>query len=128
MNNTNKETQLLYIQVYASILFIITILVSTILTYNNILKQKNEQKLFKQKTENQINFINRLIITILAIVFTYINYNFYQINRQKNNETIQKDEFIASVLTLAAGIILFYTTIESIKNNTNSPNIENPLI
>ena len=39
MKNTNKEVQLLYIQLYGSIIFIIAIFISIILTYNNILKQ-----------------------------------------------------------------------------------------
>lgn len=128
MNTRNKEKELLYLQSYASIVFIITIFVSLILTINNIKKQNNTKKFFNQKTENQINYINRIIITILAITFTYINYSFYEISKQKNNVTIQKDEYIASILTLVAGFILLYTTTQSIKNNVNSPNIDSPLI
>lgn len=128
MNTRNKEKELLYLQSYASIAFIITIFVSLILTINNIKKQNNTKNFFSQKTENQINYINRIIITILAITFTYINYSFYEISKQKNNVTIQKDEYIASILTLVAGFILLYTTTQSIKNNVNSPNIDSPLI
>ena len=128
MNTRNKEKELLYLQSYASIAFIITIFVSLILTINNIKKQNNTKRFFSQKTENQINYINRIIITILAITFTYINYSFYEISKQKNNVTIQKDEYIASILTLVAGFILLYTTTQSIKNNLNSPNIDSPLI
>ena len=128
MNTSNKEKELLYLQSYASIVFIITIFVSLILTINNIKKQNNTKRFFSTKTENQINYINRIIITILAITFTYINYSFYEISKQKNNVTIQKDEYIASILTLVAGFILLYTTTQSIKNNVNSPNIDSPLI
>ena len=128
MNTRNKEKELLYLQSYASIAFIITIFVSLILTINNIKKQNNTKRFFSQKTENQINYINRIIITILAITFTYINYSFYEISKQKNNVTIQKDEYIASILTLVAGFILLYTTTQSIKNKLNSPNIDRPLI
>lgn len=128
MNTSNKEKELLYLQSYASIIFIITIFVSLILTINNIKKQNNTKRFLSTKTENQINYINRIIITILAITFTYINYSFYEISKQKNNVTIQKDEYIASILTLVAGFILLYTTTQSIKNNLNSPNIDSPLI
>lgn len=128
MNTSNKEKELLYLQSYASIVFIITIFVSLILTINNIKKQNNTKRFLSTKTENQINYINRIIITILAITFTYINYSFYEISKQKNNVTIQKDEYIASILTLVAGFILLYTTTQSIKNNVNSPNIDSPLI
>lgn len=122
MNSNKKETQLLYIQMYGSILFIITIIVSTILTYNNIKKNTNEKKIFSEYTENEINLTNRIVITILVIIFTYINYCFYQINKQKNKSNLSKQELIASILTLISGFILLNTTIKSIENNINNIN------
>lgn len=127
MNNNKKETQLLYIQMYGSILFIITIIVSTILTYNNIKKNKNEKRIFSEYTENEINLTNRIVITILVIIFTYINYCFYQINKQKNKSNLSKQELIASILTLISGFILLNTTIKSIENNTNNINTNTPI-
>ena len=127
MNNNKKETQLLYIQMYGSILFIITIIVSTILTYNNIKKNNNEKRIFSEYTENEINLTNRIVITILVIIFTYINYCFYQINKQKNKSNLSKQELIASILTLISGFILLNTTIKSIKNNINNINTNTPI-
>ena len=127
MNNNKKETQLLYIQMYGSILFIITIIVSTILTYNNIKKNNNEKRIFSEYTENEINLTNRIVITILVIIFTYINYYFYQINKQKNKSNLSKQELIASILTLISGFILLNTTIKSIENNTNNINTNTPI-
>ncbi len=128
MNETNKETQLLYEQIYASLLFIITIIVSVILTYNNILKKNGKKPLFNIKSENDLTIINRIIVTVLVIVFTYINYVFYEINKKKNQGTLSLYEFIASILTLIAGFILFYTTFEGIKRNDEPGNIDTPLI
>lgn len=128
MNTNNKQNKLLQLQIYASIFFIITIFVSIILTYNNLQKQRNQKPIFTNLTENQINFLNRIVITILAIIFTYINYSFYQISKQKNNETIQKDEFIASIFTLIAGFILLSTTIQTVKNNIQNTDTETPII
>ena len=127
MNNNKKETQLLYIQMYGSILFIITIIVSTILTYNNIKKNNNEKKIFSEYTENEINLTNRIVITILVIIFTYINYCFYQINKQKNKRNLSKQELIASILTLISGLILLNTTIKSIEDNINNINTNTPI-
>lgn len=127
MNNNKKETQLLYIQMYGSILFIITIIVSTILTYNNIKKNNNEKKIFSEYTENEINLTNRIVITILVIIFTYINYCFYQINKQKNKSNLSKQELIASILTLISGLILLNTTIKSIEDNINNINTNTPI-
>lgn len=128
MNNNQKETQLLYIQIYASIIFIITILLSIILTYNNI-KKKKGCAFFSKFLENNLTIINRIIITFLVIVFTYINYEFYLISKQKNNrDNLQRDEFIASIMTLIAGFILLYTTIKSVYNDETFGDIDTPLI
>ena len=128
MNNNQKETQLLYIQIYASIIFIITILLSIILTYNNI-KKMNSCPFFSKFLENNLTIINRIIITFLVIVFTYINYQFYLISKQKNNRNnIEKNEFIASIITLIADFILLYTTIKSVYNDETFGDIDTPLI
>lgn len=128
MNNNQKETQLLYIQIYASIIFIITILLSIILTYNNI-KKKNGCPFFSKFLENNLTIINRIIITFLVIVFTYINYQFYLISKQKNNrDNLQRDEFIASIITLIADFILLYTTIKSIYKDETFGDIDTPII
>lgn len=128
MNINDKETQLLYTQMYASILFIITNTISIILTYNNIKKHENKKRLFTSDTEHEITIINRVIITILVIIFTYINYKFYEISKFKNNSNLQKKEFFASILALIAGFILLYTTIKSVNNDTNDINPNTPIL
>lgn len=128
MNINDKETQLLYTQMYASILFIITNIISIILTYNNIKKHENKKRLFTSDTEHEITIINRVIITILVIIFTYINYKFYEISKLKNNSNLQRKEFFASILALIAGFILLYTTIKSVNNDTNDINPNTPIL
>lgn len=128
MNINDKETQLLYTQMYASILFIITNTISIILTYNNIKKHENKKRLFTSDTEHEITIINRVIITILVIIFTYINYKFYEISKFKNNSNLQRKEFFASILALIAGFILLYTTIKSVNNDTNDINPNTPIL
>ena len=128
MNINDKETQLLYTQMYASRLFIITNTISIILTYNNIKKHENKKRLFTSDTEHKITIINRVIITILVIIFTYINYKFYEISKFKNNSNLQRKEFFASILALIAGFILLYTTIKSVNNDTNDINPNTPIL
>lgn len=128
MNINDKETQLLYTQMYASILFIITNTISIILTYNNIKKHENKKRLFTSDTEHKITITNRVIITILVIIFTYINYKFYEISKLKNNSNLQRKEFFASILALIAGFILLYTTIKSVNNDTNDINPNTPIL
>ena len=128
MNTNQKETQLLYLQVYASIILIISTIISTILTNNNIKKHENKQTIFSPKPESKVTITNRVILTILVIIFTYINYKFYEINKDTKKSNIQKNEFIASILTLIAGFILLYTTIKSEKENNQNTNPNTPIL
>ena len=126
MNINSEEKELLYLQIVGSITFIITISISIILTYNNILGINNKRKLFDQKKENSITIINRFTITIVAILFTYISYKFYKINKRTNTTEISKKELTASIFALISAFILLNTTIENIKrkrdnNDTNIP-------
>lgn len=128
MESNYKETQLLTLQIYASFFFIIAVIISIILTYNNILKRTQNKSLFSNQNENTITLLNRIALTIIAIIFTYINYGFFKISKEKNKGTLQKEELIASILTLIAAFILLYTTVESIINNTENTNSDTPLI
>lgn len=128
MNNSNKEVQLLYIQLYGSVIFIITIIVSIILTYNSILTKTKNIHIFNHKIVNNINLINRITLTILTIVFTYINYEFYKINKQKNKGNTPNEELLASIITLIAAFLLLDATIKNTKTNNQTSNDETPLI
>lgn len=127
MNNTNEEKDLLYLQIFGSLIFIITITVSIILTYNNIERIDKKRPLFNQKQENNISLTNRLVITTIAIVFTYISYKFYEINKEKNDE-ISKKELTASIFALISSLILLKTTIENIKRKSGDNDISIPII
>ena len=54
MTTNNEEKELLYLQIFGSIIFIITISVSIILTINNIENMNQKKPILNQKQENQI--------------------------------------------------------------------------
>lgn len=119
--NNNKEKDLLNIQVIGSFIFIITILISIILTINNIKIINHQKPIFNLKNEKYITLINRFTILIIAISFTYINYISYQKNENKEDKNVLKKELIASVFNLISTVILLNTTIGSIKKNSIDP-------
>lgn len=127
MKKNSEEKDLLYLQIFGSIIFIITIIVSIILTYNNIEIMDKKKPLFNQKQENNISLTNRLIITTIATIFTYISYKFYEINKEKNDK-ISKKELIASIFALISSLILLKTTIENIKRKSGDNDINIPII
>ncbi len=127
MKKKSEEKDLLYLQIFGSLIFIITIIVSIILTYNNIERTDKKKPLFNQKQENNISLTNRLIITTIATIFTYISYKFYEINKEKNDK-ISKKELIASIFALISSLILLKTTIENIKRKSGDNDINIPII
>lgn len=127
MDDKTEQKELLYLQISGSIVFIITIIVSIILTINNIERIDKKKTIFDQKQENNISLTNRLIITTIAIVFTYISYKFYEINKE-NNDEISKKELTASIFALISALILLKTTIENIKRKSGDNDINIPII
>ena len=128
MSTNSEEKELLYLQIFGSIVFIVTIIVSIILTFNNIEKMDNKKTMFSQKEENNISLTNRLIITTVAIVFTFISYKFYEINKRANNDEISKKELTASIFSLISTFILLSTTIENIRSKSGDNDINIPII
>ena len=128
MDNCEKEVKLLYVQMYALIIFIITVFVSVILTYEAIYEKKYGKRFMSKWEENMVALINRMVVTFLIFLFAYISYEFYVINKYKKTGYIQKRELIASVLTIVSGLILVGTTLESIRTGGGTQEAENPII
>ena len=126
--NTNNEKELLYLQIFGSLVFIITISVSIILTLNNINNMNHKKPFFSQKQENNISLTNRLVITTIALIFTYISYQFYEKNKYSKNIDISRKELIASVFALISTLILLNTTIENIRRKSSNTDINIPII
>ncbi|MEG0825893.1 MAG: hypothetical protein RR404_00295 [Bacilli bacterium] len=123
----NDEKKLLEYQMITSFIFIGTIVVSILLTYNerqNILKKT---PLFNEKEADAILIINRILALILFLVYLYINYNNLKIGELKNENTkYLKLQLIPSFLGVISAIIILYVVIS--ENNINISDIENPTI
>ena len=115
--SNNQEKDLLYLQIFSSSFFIITIYISIILTINNIQKIDNKKSIFDQKQENNIILKNRIVITIIATIFVYISYQFYKTN--KLNKNTSKKELYASLLNFISTLILLDTALKKDNKNTD---------
>lgn len=117
------ELKLLKWQFGLSIAFIFTIVVSLSLTYNEILKYENKSPLYTSQNAYDIQVINRLLGTLIALAFLYINYIDKQLKEENNLDTSSANlQIDAGVLTLIATIIVLYVSI------TSNSQIENPEI
>ncbi len=120
MNNSNeKQLELVNGQILGIILFILTLIVSIIIAYNEKLQRENKSSLFSNKTALNISFVNRLVVVILGIYFVYDAYERRKVSSNLNdpNSNLQ---ILASWLALLASIIILYI----IYNNYNNPNFD----
>ena len=114
----NKEIKLLDYQNILSIIFIITIIISILLTYDEKLKLLNK-KLFDDKTAENL--------CIIALLIIYINVIDYKIGQEKgSNLNPLRHQVEASIFNAISALIVLYTVYEN--RNFNITSIENPTI
>ena len=111
MNNKNKEIKLINLSIIAITIFIITLLISLLLNYNEKLKLENKKLIFDEKQGIYISLINRTIVLIIALYFIYNSYI-----RQKIDN---KDDFNSNLELLAAFLAFISLFLLFILNYTN---------
>lgn len=120
----SKEIKLIDYQLISAILFIISILISILLTYNEKLEKCNKKTLLNEQISKYLNLFNRIFSLIIILFILYINYETYKIKR--SNLNLYLNQIYASILSTIAAIIVLYTTIENF--NKQNINTENPFI
>lgn len=124
-----KKLQLLNYQMIISGLFIISLLISILLTYDEKQQTLNEKSIFSNKFDKYLNLFNRIFALSIIIAILYINYQDYKINKNtKTNIKPLEHQIIASVFSVISAIIVLYVVIENWYENPNITSIENPTI
>ena len=127
---TKKEIQLLDIQIIATILFIVSLFISIILTYDEKFKLIYNKGIFTDKEANQIALFNRILVVILALTFVYGNYQNEKIAEARNTQTkYLKLQLFSGELSLLGAIIVLYIVYKNQQNtNFNVSDTENPIL
>lgn len=130
MNYEQEEVKLLDIQLITTLLYIGSLFLSIIITYNDKLIIQKKKTPFTKEQIKTISIFNRFLVLILTLVFLYINFKNKEIAKElrKNLEpfTLQN---IASELSLLAALIVLYVVIKteggqySIVVGSGNPNI-----
>ena len=124
-----KELKLLNYQIFTSILFIISILISIVLTYDEKQGLLKNQRLFSEQFDKRLNLFNRLLALFVIAFILYINYATYKIKQQKSSNLAPfRHQIYASIFSLISAIIVLYVVIENWYSNPNITSIENPTI
>lgn len=123
IDTKEEEIYLIDIQIIASIIFILTIIVSIYLSIN-----KRNEILYNYTNNNKsrIQKINRIVILFLLVIYLYCSYRQSKIDEIKGLD-LKADyiEIIVSLLSLIGGLLIIYEVFYL--NNPND-NIENPTI
>ena len=127
MNNKNKEIKLINSQIIAITIFIITLLISLLLNYNEKLKLENKNLIFLEKQSLYISLINRTIVLIIALYFIYNSYIRQKIdNKDDFNSNL---ELLAAFLAFISSFIAFYIVFINLNNNKfDVSEVEEPTI
>lgn len=127
MNNKNKEIKLINLSIIAITIFIITLLISLLLNYNEKLKLENKKLIFDEKQGIYISLINRTIVLIIALYFIYNSYIRQKIdNKDDFNSNL---ELLAAFLSFISSFIAFYIVFINLNNNKfDVSEVEEPTI
>ena len=125
--NEKDELNAINIQLYTLIFFLVTTLISVLLTYNQKLSLEKKKTLFSSKESLKLTLFNRKLIVILSFVFLYVNIKLYNISKEEGEDlnpyTLQ---IVASVLAIVSGLIALY--VVSLSNTETVADVENPII
>lgn len=130
MNNTyNRQVRNLTIQIYSSYLFILTILLSIGLLYNERNYLKNGDYFINKQISYYISYYTRIFSIGLVLVFLIINIDNKEIVKENGLNTKNSNlQIFASLLNVIASIIVFYVIFNSGSSIENITDVENPII
>ena len=122
MNKNEKQSSLINGQLIGIFLFIICLIVSLLITYNEKLNMEQKKPLFSNKDSLDISLMNRIIVVLLSIYFVYD-----AVERKKLNNDDSNLQIIASILVLCSSLIILYIILLNYReNNYQSYEIEEP--
>ena len=106
----NNSNNLINIQLCAVSGFIIALILSFLLTYNEKLINENKGSLFNNKTAQEINATRSTIIFIVTIVFLYVNYTGYKTcsDEKRNDAFLNLESSLLSIIIASIGIYMAY--------------------
>lgn len=126
---TPEKIRLLDLQLLGSVAFIVSIVISILLTYDEEQILKKGPRIFTEKQNQYLTLFNRILALGIVLLFLYINDRYYAIGKE-NKEPLPplKHQIWASWASVASAIIVLYVVLENWQYNPTISTIENPTI
>ncbi len=124
----NKELKLAEGQLIGTFIYILVLIISALILYNQCLSHQNKKTIFKEKTVQNLNIMNRIIVLLVVLYFLYTNLENKKMTKEKNKDlTNQNLQCIASFITVIAALIVLYVSFEEYyKSIIPISSVENP--
>lgn len=115
MNTKKEEIKILDIQMIATIIYVLSLFISYLLTYNDKFETLNGKPWINKNVSRKISVGNRLLVLCLTLIFLYINYKNIAIAKKQKKKNLLPFQLqvTASELSTLAAIIVLYTVITS---------------
>lgn len=109
MNTNSKEVNLLNIQLWTTVIYVGSLIISIALTYDDKQKTQNRNGLFSKEQSNKISIFNRSLVLLLTFAYLYVSCNNLNLAKQKNQRTwpFQLQLFSSELSTIASIIVLY---------------------
>ncbi len=124
----DKEIKLLDLQIVLTVIYIVSLVLSIFLTYNDRIKLSDNKNIFSKKQSKNYSIFNRVLVLVLTLSFLFINYENYKITKQKGEKLDNASlQILASEISTVATIIVLYVVLKSAgEDYTIISGIENP--
>ena len=73
-DTTEQQIELLTIQLIAAMGFLLTVVISIILTYDKILSLSDQPRLFSDEEARKLSYFNSVLIIIVVLIYIYVGY------------------------------------------------------
>lgn len=128
--NRNEEVKLLDYQIIATILYIGSLGLSLLITYNDKLIQVYRKPLMKRKIYRNLTLFNRTLVLGLTLVYLYVSYKNQNMAKEKKIDVNPFNlQAMASELSVLGAIIILYVVITTESDNYSIlAGAENPVL
>lgn len=128
--NEKIEVKLLNYQIIATILYIGSLGISLLITYNDKLLELKHQPIFKRKTYRKLTVFNRTLVLGLTLVYLYVGYKNQNLAKEKKIDINPFNlQAMASELSVIAAVIVLYVVITTESDNYSIiAGAENPVL
>lgn len=116
---TERKIKILDGQIKASTLYIIFLIISISLTYNEKLELLNQKTLYTRKQAANIGVLNRTLALGLVLYYLWANRELIKIADANNSDSSGlRTQMIASELSVLAAIIVLYVVAKDYNSST----------